>query len=478
LGWEKAWEITRAACAYTNHTLLSEALEKWPLPLFREVLPRHLEIVYEINRRFLSEVETRFPNDPERISRLSLIEEGAEKKVRMAHLACVGSHAVNGVAALHSELLKKTVLKDFYEFEPGMFHNVTNGVTLRRWMVLANPRLAALISEKIGERWIAENAEELRKLEPFAQDPSFQGAWRAIKQVNKVTLAALVKERAGVSIDPESLFDVQVKRIHEYKRQHLNVLHIVTLYNRIKRNPRLELTPRTFIFGGKAAPGYFMAKLIIKLINSVAEVVNTDPDVAGRLKIVFFPDFNVKNGQAIYPAADLSEQISTAGKEASGTGNMKFTMNGALTIGTLDGANVEIREMVGAENFFLFGLTAAEVMHIKARGYDPTNWYRSNLDLREAIDQIASGAFSNGDRVLFRPFVDSLLGRDEYLALADYQAYVACQDKVAAGFSNRGEWTRMSIMNVARSGYFSSDRSIREYAEHIWKVKSIPVQME
>jgi starch phosphorylase len=478
LGWEKAWEITRAACAYTNHTLLSEALEKWPLPLFREVLPRHLEIVYEINRRFLSEVETRFPNDPERISRLSLIEEGAEKKVRMAHLACVGSHAVNGVAALHSELLKKTVLKDFYEFEPGMFHNVTNGVTLRRWMVLANPRLAALISEKIGERWIAENAEELRKLEPFAQDPSFQGAWRAIKQVNKVTLAALVKERAGVSIDPESLFDVQVKRIHEYKRQHLNVLHIVTLYNRIKRNPRLELTPRTFIFGGKAAPGYFMAKLIIKLINSVAEVVNTDPDVAGRLKIVFFPDFNVKNGQAIYPAADLSEQISTAGKEASGTGNMKFTMNGALTIGTLDGANVEIREMVGAENFFLFGLTAAEVMHIKARGYDPTNWYRSNLDLREAIDQIASGAFSNGDRVLFRPFVDSLLGRDEYLALADYQAYVACQDKVAEGFSNRGEWTRMSIMNVARSGYFSSDRSIREYAEHIWKVKSIPVQME
>jgi starch phosphorylase len=318
----------------------------------------------------------------------------------------------------------------------------------------------------------------LRKLEPFAQDPSFRGAWRAVKQVNKTALAAFVKERTGVSIDPESLFDVQVKRIHEYKRQHLNVLHIVTLYNRIKKYPRLELTPRTFIFGGKAAPGYFMAKLIIKLINSVAEVVNTDPDVAGRLKVVFFPDFNVKNGQAIYPAADLSEQISTAGKEASGTGNMKFTMNGALTIGTLDGANVEIREMVGAENFFLFGLTAAEAMDMKARGYDPMNWYRPNLELREAIDQIASGAFSKGDRVLFRPFVDSLLGRDEYLALADYQAYVACQDKVAEGFSNQGEWTRMSIMNVARSGYFSSDRSIREYAERIWRVKPIPVQME
>jgi starch phosphorylase len=388
----------------------------------------------------------------------------------------VGSHAVNGVAALHSELLKKTVLKDFYEFEPGMFHNLTNGVTPRRWMVLSNPRLAALISEKIGERWIAEDMEELRKLEPFAQNPSFLGAWRAIKQVNKVTLAALVKERTGISIDPESLFDVQVKRIHEYKRQHLNALHIVTLYNRIKRNPGLELTPRTFIFGGKAAPGYFMAKLIIKLINSVAEVVNTDPDVAGRLKVVFFPDFNVKNGQAIYPAADLSEQISTAGKEASGTGNMKFTMNGALTIGTLDGANVEIREMVGTENFFLFGLTASEAMEIKNLGYHPMNCYRSDPELREVIDQIASGAFSNGDRELFRPFVDSLLGRDEYLALADYQAYVACQDKVAAGFSNRGEWTRMSIMNVARSGYFSSDRSIREYAERIWKVKPIPVQ--
>jgi starch phosphorylase len=478
LGWEKAWEITRAACAYTNHTLLPEALEKWPLPLFREVLPRHLEIVYEINRRFLSNVAARFPNDPERTSRLSLIEEGGEKKVRMAHLACVGSHAVNGVAALHSELLKKTVLKDFYELDPGMFHNVTNGVTPRRWMVLSNPGLSALISEKIGERWIAESAGELRKLEPFAQDPSFQGAWRAVKQANKTSLAALVKERTGVLIDPESLFDVQVKRIHEYKRQHLNVLHIVTLYNRIKKNPRLELTPRTFIFGGKAAPGYFMAKLIIKLINSVAEVVNTDPDVAGRFKVVFFPDFNVKTGQAIYPAADLSEQISTAGKEASGTGNMKFTMNGALTIGTLDGANVEIREVVGAENFFLFGLTAAEAMDMKARGYDPTNWYRSDLDLREAIDQIASGAFSNGDRKLFRPFVDSLLGRDEYLALADYQAYVACQDKVAAGFSNRGEWARMSIINVARSGYFSSDRSIREYAERIWRVKPIRVQME
>jgi starch phosphorylase len=478
LGWETAWEITRAACAYTNHTLLPEALEKWPLPLFREVLPRHLEIVYEINRRFLSDVAARFPNDPERISRLSLIEEGGEKKMRMAHLACVGSHAVNGVATLHSELLRNTLLRDFYELEPGMFHNVTNGVTPRRWMVLSNPRLSALISEKIGERWIAESAGDLHKLEPFAQDSSFQENWRAVKQANKAALAALVKKRTGVAIDPDSLFDVQVKRIHEYKRQHLNLLHIITLYNRIKKNPGLKFTPRTFIFGGKAAPGYFMAKLIIKLINSVAKVVNADVDVSGRLKVVFFPDFNVKNGQMIYPASDLSEQISTAGKEASGTGNMKFTMNGALTIGTLDGANVEIREAVGKKNFFLFGLTAAEVMDIKARGYDPMHWYHSNFELREAIDHVASGNFSNGDREIFRPFVSSLLGNDEYLALADYEEYIACQDRVATAFSNCGEWTRMSIANVARSGYFSSDRSIREYAERIWKVKPNPVHLE
>jgi glycogen phosphorylase len=478
LGWEKAWKITRASCAYTNHTLLPEALEKWPLPLFRDILPRHLEIVYEINRRFLADVETRMGRDGDTLARLSLIEEGGEKKVRMAHLACVGSHAVNGVAALHSTLLKETVLKDFYALEPSMFHNVTNGVTPRRWMVLSNPRLAALITEKIGENWISDSASELRKLEAFAEDKTFQEAWRSVKQANKVQLAAVVKERTGIIVDPESLFDVQVKRIHEYKRQHLNALHVISLYNRIKKDPKFEMTPRTFIFGGKAAPGYFMAKLIIKLITSIGDVVNGDSDVAGRLKVVFFPDFNVKSGQFIYPAADLSEQISTAGKEASGTGNMKFTMNGALTVGTLDGANVEIRDAVGSENFFLFGHTVPEVAELKARGYDPMQWYDSNSDLRDVIDQIAAGVFSRGDSGRFRPFVDALLGRDEYLALADYSSYLDSQDRIGAAFRNTSEWTRMSILNTARSGIFSSDRSIRDYAEKIWNVKPVPVRIE
>ncbi|HYA01692.1 MAG TPA: glycogen/starch/alpha-glucan phosphorylase, partial [Syntrophobacteria bacterium] len=356
MDWDGAWDITRKTFAYTNHTLLPEALEKWPLPLFRGALPRHLEIIFEINRRFLDEVRVTFPGDDQRAARLSLIDESGDKYVRMANLASAGSHAINGVAALHSDLLKQTVLRDFYELSPGKFHNVTNGVTPRRWMVLSNPKLAALITRKIGDSWVRDLEGELRGLQRFADDPGFQEDWREVKHENKRNLAALIKERTGIVVDPETLFDIQVKRLHEYKRQHLNVLHIVTLYNRLKKNPRADITPRTFIFGGKSAPGYFMAKLIIKLINSVGEVVNNDPDVAGRLKVVFFPDFNVKNGQHVYPAADLSEQISTAGKEASGTGNMKFTMNGALTIGTLDGANVEIREEVGAENFFLFGL--------------------------------------------------------------------------------------------------------------------------
>jgi starch phosphorylase len=477
MGWERAWDITRSTFAYTNHTLLPEALEMWPLPLFRQVLPRHLEIIYEINRRFLEEVRIRFPGDDQRLARLSLIGEGGEKHVRMAHLASVGSHAINGVAALHSDLLKQTVLRDFYELEPEKFHNVTNGVTPRRWMVLSNPRLAALITSKIGESWVNRMEADLRRLEPWAGDSEFQENWRQVKLANKADLAGLIRERTGVVVDPDTLFDIQVKRLHEYKRQHLNVLHIVTLYNRLKKNPGADITPRTFIFGGKAAPGYDMAKLIIKLINSVAEVVNNDPDVAGRLKVVFFPDFNVKNSQPIYPAADLSEQISTAGKEASGTGNMKFTMNGALTIGTLDGANVEIREEVGAENFFLFGHTVEEVMELKSRGYDPRGLYESNEELREAIDCIASGYFSSGNGNLFQPLVDSLLYKDEYMLLADYASYVDCQDQVGECFRDRQRWTRMSILNTARSGKFSSDRSIRNYCERIWKVTPVKVEL-
>ncbi|ABQ26836.1 glycogen/starch/alpha-glucan phosphorylase [Geotalea uraniireducens] len=471
--WDAAWQITRATLAYTNHTLLPEALEKWPLPLFASILPRHLEIIYEINRRFLDEVRLVHQGDDQLAARLSIIDENGERYVRMAHLASVGSHAINGVAALHTELLKQTVLKDFYEIHPELFRNVTNGVTPRRWMVLSNPGLTRLITERIGDGWVT-NPDELRGLEPFVADQTFQSAWQKVKRENKSVLAGVIKARTGIVVDPASLFDVLVKRIHEYKRQHLKVLHIITLYNRIKHDPQADVTPRTFIFGGKAAPGYFMAKLIIKLVNSMGEVVNSDPDVADRLKVVFFPDFNVTNGQMVYPAADLSEQISTAGKEASGTGNMKFSLNGALTIGTLDGANVEIREEVGAENFFLFGLTAAEVSDLKSGGYDPRKWYGEKTELREAIDQIAGGLFSHGDRGLFQPLVEHLLNRDDYLLLADYQAYIDCQDRVSAAFRDRKRWTEMSILNVARMGKFSSDRAIREYCSDIWQASPLP----
>ncbi|HTR44606.1 MAG TPA: glycogen/starch/alpha-glucan phosphorylase [Thermodesulfovibrionales bacterium] len=473
MDWDRAWKITQQTMAYTNHTLLPEALEKWPLQLFSQSLPRHLEIIYEINRRFLDEVRLRYPGDDGLIARLSLIDESGERHVRMAHLASVGSHCINGVAALHSDLLTKTVLKDLYDLYPDRFVNITNGVTPRRWVALSNPGLTGLLTRTIGDRWIKHFEDEIRRIEPFADDSSFRSEWEVIKRDNKSRLAALIKERTGVAADPDSLFDIQVKRIHEYKRQHLNVLHIITLYNRIKKDPKQDIIPRTFIFGGKAAPGYFMAKLIIKLINSVAEVVNNDRDVAGRLKVVFFPDFNVKNAHHIYPAADLSEQISTAGKEASGTGNMKFAMNGALTIGTLDGANVEIREEVGPENFFLFGLTAGEVEDLWGRGYNPRSYYESNPNLREAIDQIASGCFSWGDRELFRPLVENLMNHDPFLLLADYQSYVDCQDRVSAAYRNRDNWVGMSVLNVARMGRFSSDRSIREYCEHIWQIKPV-----
>ena len=473
MDWDQAWEITQRTCGYTNHTLLAEALETWPLPLFGRLLPRHLEIIYEINRRFLDEVRRRHPSDENLVRRVSLIDEAGEKYVRMAHLATVGSHTINGVAALHTDLLKRTVLKDFYALAPDRFLNVTNGVTPRRWIVLSNPKLTELITQHIGHRWISALEEELVRIEPLADDADFQQNWRAVKADNKQVLARFIKDRTGISVNPESLFDIQVKRLHEYKRQLLNVLHLVTLYHRHKRVPGTTIAPRTVLFGGKAAPGYRMAKLIIRLINGVAGVINTDPAVSESLRVVFLPDFNVKNGQRVYPAADLSEQISTAGKEASGTGNMKFALNGALTIGTLDGANVEIRDAVGHENFFLFGLTATEVEQVKAGGYNPRGIYESNAELREAIDLIAAGVFSNGDRELFRPLVDSLLARDDYLVLADYQAYIDAQQRAGEAYGDQGTWARMSILNSARVGRFSSDRSIREYCRDIWNVRTL-----
>ena len=470
LGWEEAWTVTRKTFAYTNHTLLPEALEKWSVGLFGKLLPRHLEIVYEINRRFLDEVRARFPGDDSRVARLSLIDEGGPRYVRMAHLACVGSHRINGVARLHSELLKQTVLRDFAELWPEKFCNVTNGVTPRRFVALSNPGLTTLITARIGDNWLRD-LNQLRKLEQFADDQKFQQQWRDVKLASKRRLAAIIWERTGINVAPESLFDVQVKRIHEYKRQHLAALHILTLYLQLRRDPQAEIPARTFIFGGKAAPGYFMAKRIIKLINSIGDIVNSDPVVRDRLKVVYFPDFNVTNAQLIYPAADLSEQISTAGKEASGTGNMKFALNGALTVGTLDGANVEIREEVGAENFFLFGLTAEEVEKVKASGYRPRDYYDQNPMLREVMDFIASGVLGDGDRELFRPIVENLLNDDPFLLLADYQAYIDAQERVNALWRNRQSWTRSSILNTARMGKFSSDRSIRDYCERVWRIK-------
>ena len=477
IDWDEAWATTIKTFSYTNHTLLPEALETWSLPLFGKLLPRHLEIIYEINSRFLEQVRGVFADDGERIARMSLIEESGEKRVRMANLACVGSHAINGVAALHTELLKQTVLRDFHELWPEKFSNKTNGVTPRRFMMLANPELACLITEAIGEGWL-KDLDRLKALEPLAEDEPFVDKWRAVKLANKRSLAGIIERTVGVKVDPESMFDIQAKRLHEYKRQHLNLLHIITLYNRLKKGRGTDISPRTFIFGGKAAPGYYMAKLIIKLMHGVAETVNSDPQVNGRIKVVFLPDFNVKNAQRIYPAADLSEQISTAGLEASGTGNIKFSLNGALTIGTLDGANVEIREQVGEENFFLFGMTAEKVRRLKAEGYRPWELYEQPGELREAIDLIGSGALSAGDQGLFEPLVRSLIDHDEYLTLADYAAYVACQERVGQVFSEPKAWARMSILNVARMGKFSSDRSIREYCDEIWRVEPVAIELE
>ena len=476
LPWDAAWNATTRTLSYTNHTLLPEALEQWSVSMFGALLPRHLEIINEINRRHIENVRAKFPGDVDRVRRLSLINEDGERTVRMAHLASVGSHAINGVAELHTELLKTHVLRDFYDLTPEKFSNKTNGVTPRRWMVLCNPRLTKLLTDRLGHGWI-HDLDRLRRLEAMIDNPELAREWHAVKHHNKVRLAGYIHDSLGITCDPDSMFDVLVKRMHEYKRQHLKVLHILTLYKRIQHNPGVDIQPRTFIFGGKAAPGYRMAKLIIKLIHSVGSVIHGDPLVRDRLKVVFLPNYNVTLGHRVYPSADLSEQISLAGKEASGTGNMKFAMNGALTIGTLDGANIEIREEVGAENFFLFGLTAQEVEQKKAEGYNPRSYYESNANLREVLDSLANGEFSHGDRSLFEPLLQSLLTRDEYMLMADYQSYIDCQDTVGDAYRDRDHWTRMSMLNVARIGKFSSDRAIRDYSADIWKVWPVKVEI-
>lgn len=473
--WERAWDITRQTFSYTNHTLLPEALERWPLDLFRRVLPRHLEIIYEINARFLNEARIHFFGDETRIARLSLIDESGERYVRMAHLACVGSHAINGVANLHSELLKRDLLKDFYAMWPEKFQSMTNGVTPRRWVALSNPRLTKLITRCIGDEWV-KDWSLISNIEPYADDPAFGSEWRAIKRANKVDLAAVILRKTGIRVDPDSMFDVQVKRIHEYKRQHLSALHIAALYHRLKSQRNLDIVPRTFIFGGKAAPGYARAKLMIKLITAIGDVVNNDPDVRDRLKVVFLPNYSVTLGQKVYPAAELSEQISLAGKEASGTGNMKFAMNGALTIGTMDGANIEIREEVGEDEFFLFGLTAEEVYTLRREGYYPQDYLARDPELGSVLELIGSGFFSRGDSELFAPLVDDLLNHDPYMLLADYSSYAACQARVDDAYRDTQGWTRMSVLNTSRTGKFSSDRAIREYCERIWKAHAVPVE--
>ncbi len=474
LPWERAWATCRATFGYTNHTLLPEALERWPLELFGRVLPRHLEIILEVNRRFLEEVRGKGV-DPAAVARMSLVEEGPVRQVRMAHLAVVGSHSVNGVAALHTELLKAELFRDFHQLWPDRFNNKTNGVTPRRWLLQANPELARVITECLGPGWETD-IDELKRLEPLAADEAFRRQFRAVKRANKERLAAIVREECGLTVDPDTLFDVQVKRLHEYKRQLLNVLQIVAQYLRIKADPGYSPVARTYVFGGKAAPGYQMAKAIIKLVNAVAEVVNHDVDVRGRITVAFLRNYRVSLAERIFPAADLSEQISTAGKEASGTGNMKFAMNGALTIGTLDGANVEIREEVGADNFFLFGLTVDEVKALRARGYDPWELYRSDRELKAVLDAIGSGTFSPAEPRLFQPIVDSLLnGGDTWLVLADFRAYLEAQERVSKAWLDVESWTRKAILNVARTGKFSSDRTIRQYAEEIWRVGPLPV---
>ena len=473
LGWDAAWKTTHASISYTNHTLMPEALETWPLPLFAATLPRHLEIIYELNRRFLDEVRARFPGDDARVARMSLIDERGDKAVRMAHLATVASHKVNGVAELHSRLLRETVLADFAELYPERFGNVTNGVTPRRFIALANPGLRGLLDEAIGPTW-PRQLDRLEALRPLASDAAFTQKWQAVRQVNKRALAGYLERKLGRAIDPSALFDGQCKRIHEYKRQHLNLLHVAWLHQQLRRGEGGDV-PRMVLFAGKAAPGYWLAKLMIRLATAIGETLEADPVARDRLSLVFVPDFNVKTAQHIYPAIDLSEQISTAGTEASGTGNMKFAMNGALTIGTLDGANVEIRDAVGAENFFLFGLTTEEVAARRAAGYHPQQVLDADPELAELLAVIAAGAYCPREPALFAPLLQTLTERDPFLVLADFRAYVAAQEAVAAAWQDPVEWTRRSILNAAGMGRFSSDRSIREYAAQIWNVSSAPV---
>ncbi len=476
LGWDEAWNITTNTIAYTNHTVMSEALEKWPVSMFETMLPRHLQILFEINYRFLEKVRLRYHNDLRKIRSMSIFEEDYVKSIRMANLCVIGSHSVNGVAALHTEILKDKIFRDFYEFEPAKFNNKTNGITQRRWLKRANPLLSALISDAIGDGWV-RNLDELRNLEKYVDHQSFMANWQEVKRDNKRKLVRYIEDHYRVSINPDSIFDAQIKRMHEYKRQLLNVLHVIYMYNKIKDNPSAEFTPRTVLFGGKSAPGYYTAKLIIKLINSVADVVNNDPEVGDKLKVLFLKNYSVTLAELIIPASNLSEQISTAGYEASGTGNMKFQLNGAVTIGTLDGANVEIMEEVGKENIFIFGLKAHEVDRLFSNSYHPEEYYNSDADLQRVLDMIRDSYFNFYEPGIFQPLFDSLVYKgDKYCLLADFREYIDAQERVSKTYNNKKKWTQMSIYNTARSGKFSTDRTIRQYADEIWNVKSVHIE--
>lgn len=478
LPWDEAWDITTASCAYTNHTLLPEALEKWPLDLFGRVLPRHLELVYKINRRFLDRVELEHPGDHALLRAVSLIEEEPVRQVRMAHVAMVGSHSVNGVSAMHSDLLRLRVMKSFADLFPSRFTNVTNGISPRRWLRQCNPELAALITDRIGEKWL-NDLEALRSLEEWAEDPSFQDAVFQVRKRNKQRLAEIILHAVGVQVDTDTIFDVQIKRLHLYKRQLLNALHIITQYLSIKQGGKRPVAPRTYIFAAKAAPSYHMAKLIIKLINGIAQTVNADPEVDGRMRVVFLPNYNVTLAERIIPATDVSEQISTAGFEASGTGNMKLALNGALTLGTWDGANIEIAEQAGEENVFIFGRRVEELERLRAEGYNPWSYYDADEELRVVLDNLCGDLFSPGQPGLFVECFDELTRHgDSFSHMADFRPYVEAQEKVAEAYADRNAWMKKSILNTARTGWFSSDRSVREYAERIWKTKPCPVDMD
>ncbi len=477
LGWDEAWKITTKTFAYTNHTVVPEALEEWSVQIMENLLPRHMQIIYEINQRFLDEVRLRYTEDDDIISSLSIIKEGKEKRIRMANLAIVGSSHINGVAALHTEILKKTIFSHFHKLFPEKFKNVTNGITPRRWLKTANPFLAQLIEEKIGGEWVT-NLDKLRGLERYVADKKFTESWKSVKWSNKKQLIEYIQHEHYVVINPDSMFDVQVKRFHEYKRQLLNCLHVITLYNRIKDNPDIDIVPRTVIFAGKAAPAYVQAKSVIKLINCLSDVINNDPDVGDKLKVIFLKNYSVTLAEKIIPAADLSEQISTAGLEASGTGNMKFALNGALTIGTMDGANVEIREEVGDDNIFIFGLLSDEVAEMKKNGYNPKEYYEKDQELKRVLDMLSGNYFNRLEPGIFKPMVEGLLSVDYYLLLADYRAYINCQDKVSELYRNSDEWTKKSILNVARMGKFSSDRSIMDYAEKIWNLEPVHIDVK